>query len=121
MAAATFFGVATGAGAASDIAQQPLISSTAGEPNVMLMMDDSNSMLGTVLRHRSVGDITAADLPDRYRVSPRRRDLGPLERAEHDAIVAALAAADGNKARAAAALGISRTTLYSRLRSLRIG
>ncbi|WP_139058120.1 helix-turn-helix domain-containing protein [Tsukamurella pseudospumae] len=84
-------------------------------------LHELRSVLSSTLRSRSAGDLTVSDLPERYRVSPQRRDLGPLERAEHDAIVVALHAAGGNKARAAAALGISRTTLYSRLRSLRIG
>jgi transcriptional regulator of acetoin/glycerol metabolism len=43
-----------------------------------------------------------------------------LEQAERQAIVAALAAAEGNKSTAATALGISRTTLYARIRALGI-
>jgi sigma-54 dependent transcriptional regulator, acetoin dehydrogenase operon transcriptional activator AcoR len=56
------------------------------------------------------------DLPAGYRISPRRRHLGLLEQAEHDTIVAVLAEEAGNKAHAAARLGIGRTTLYERIR-----
>ncbi|WP_225625968.1 helix-turn-helix domain-containing protein [Streptomyces werraensis] len=41
-----------------------------------------------------------------------------MERAEQDAIVAALRASGSNKLHAARWLGISRTTLYSRMRTL---
>ncbi len=46
------------------------------------------------------------------------RPLGELER---EAIVAALSATGGNKARAAALLGIDRTTLYRKLKDYEIG
>lgn len=46
--------------------------------------------------------------------------LGGRERAERDAIVEALNESGGNKVHAAARLGISRTTLYSRIRALDI-
>lgn len=80
--------------------------------------------LHTVVRkvagRRSVGDVTPRDLPEGYQVSPRLRRMTPLERAEHDAIAAALRECGGNKLRAAQRLGISRTTLYSRMRTLQI-
>lgn len=72
------------------------------------------------VEHRSTGDITARDLPPSHRGDPKVRTLTPWEQAEHDAIVAALRATVGNKARAAARLGISRSTLYNRIRQLRI-
>ncbi|TMR97133.1 hypothetical protein EJK15_19865 [Nonomuraea basaltis] len=78
------------------------------------------TVLQTVLAHRSAGDVTPRDLPASYQVSPRLRRMTPLERAEHDAIAAALRELDGNKLRAAQRLGISRTTLYSRMRALQI-
>ncbi len=71
-------------------------------------------------RSRSVGAVTVDDLPERYRTCEAGHSLAPMQRAEHDVIVAALREHDGNKVRAAAALGISRTTLYARMRSLRI-
>ena len=43
-----------------------------------------------------------------------------LEQLERDAIAAALDATGGNKARAAALLGIDRTTLYRKLKDLDI-
>ncbi|WP_134324148.1 sigma-54-dependent Fis family transcriptional regulator [Cumulibacter soli] len=46
--------------------------------------------------------------------------LTPIERAEREAILAALADADGNKLAAAAALGFARSTLYRKLRALKI-
>lgn len=78
------------------------------------------TVVRTVLTHRSAGDVTPRDLPSGYQVSPRLRMMTPLERAEHDAIAAALREYDGNKLRAAQRLGISRTTLYNRMRALRI-
>ncbi|MDX3228334.1 sigma-54-dependent Fis family transcriptional regulator [Streptomyces sp. ME19-01-6] len=79
-----------------------------------------HTVVRTVLAHRSAGDVTLRDLPAGYQVSPRLRRMTPLERAEHDAIATALREYDGNKLRAAQRLGISRTTLYSRMRALRI-
>jgi len=69
---------------------------------------------------RSTGGIAVSDLPERYRVTSPARSLTALESAERDAIVGALRAADGNKVQAARELGVSRTTLYARIRRLRI-
>ncbi|WP_010541049.1 helix-turn-helix domain-containing protein [Dietzia alimentaria] len=54
-------------------------------------------------------------LPTRARSSRPPRS-GELARGEYDAIVAALASCDGVRSRAARRLGISRTTLYARMR-----
>lgn len=71
-------------------------------------------------RSRGVGGITVDDLPEAYRTREPSRSLAPIERAERDAILGALRDHDGNKVRASAALGISRTTLYAKMRTLRI-
>ncbi|MCW3041219.1 MAG: modulated sigma54 specific transcriptional regulator, Fis family [Solirubrobacterales bacterium] len=61
--------------------------------------------------------VRPADLPE---LAPRllTRTLGHLERVELETIAEAVRAAGGNKARAAAQLGISRSTLYRRLSDL---
>lgn len=64
--------------------------------------------------------IDVADLPADYRGSSRACRLLGLEQAERLAIVEALDAAGGNKSHAAKSLGISRTTLYARIRALGI-
>jgi sigma-54 dependent transcriptional regulator, acetoin dehydrogenase operon transcriptional activator AcoR len=79
-----------------------------------------SDVLAYAASRSGTGDITEADLPAAYRVSPRRRHLGPLEQAEHDTILRVLVAENGNKARTAARLGIGRNTLYQRIRQLGI-
>ncbi len=80
--------------------------------------------LRAVLRHaaarRSTGAVTVEDLPEQYRTGGPTHHLAPMERAEHDAIVGALRQHDGNKLRTSRTLGISRTTLYAKMRTLRI-
>lgn len=76
------------------------------------------SVLGDCLTHtarRGSGTLDVDSLPSRARaVRPPR--AGELARGEYDAIVAALADCDGVRSRAAKRLGISRTTLYARMR-----
>lgn len=67
-----------------------------------------------VARKRS-GVITPADLPAETRAITRRV-LTPLEAIECDAIVDALLDTDGNKAEAARQLGMSRATIYRKIR-----
>lgn len=69
---------------------------------------------------RSCGGIALSDLPAHYRVVTPVRPLAALDQAERDTIVNALRAAGGNKAQTARELGVSRTTLYARIRALRI-
>ena len=69
-----------------------------------------------VSRRRS-GDITRSDLPEQYRHRSTRHRLTPMEQAKRTTIIDALRRAHGDKKRAAALLGISRTTLYSALRT----
>ncbi|MFF1690172.1 sigma-54-dependent Fis family transcriptional regulator [Streptomyces sp. NPDC058254] len=67
---------------------------------------------------RSAGDIIASDLPTSYRNLPA--PASPFRQAEREIIVAAIEAAGGNKLRAARTLGVSRSTLYNRMRALHI-
>jgi transcriptional regulator of acetoin/glycerol metabolism len=67
-----------------------------------------------VARRRS-GELTAADLPPEAR-AVTRRVLTPLEAIECDAIVDALLDNAGNKAEAARQLGMSRATIYRKIR-----
>lgn len=78
------------------------------------------AVIADAASRRSCGGIALTDLPEHYRVAPPARPLAGLDRAERDAIVAALRAADGNKVQAARDLGVSRTTLYARIRQLHI-
>ena len=79
------------------------------------------AVLEHAARGRERGMIVETDLPEAVRanlVPPRPLTL--MESAERDAIVTALRASNGNRAAAAAELGIGRTTLYARLRRYRI-
>lgn len=70
-----------------------------------------------VLADRTSGDIAEASLPDAVRRQAFRRRLTPIEQLEMDAIRAALAQTGGNKLAAADAIGISRATLYRKMRA----
>ena len=67
-----------------------------------------------VLKHRRSGVVLPSDLPPEVQSQSRRR-LGHLEAMERDAIVLGLMEANGNKAKAARALGMSRATIYRRI------
>ncbi len=71
-----------------------------------------------VIRHPH-REIQLDDLPALLRESTRR-PLARLQLLERSAILSALEEAGGNKRQAAAALGLSRATLYRRLRQLGI-
>ncbi|WP_329049023.1 regulator [Streptomyces violaceus] len=70
-------------------------------------------------QRRMSGPVRRAELPDAVREGPAARPLSPMEHAERAAILEALRRHGGNKARAAAALGIGRATLYRKLRGYR--
>jgi sigma-54 dependent transcriptional regulator, acetoin dehydrogenase operon transcriptional activator AcoR len=69
---------------------------------------------------RTCGGIALPDLPQQYRCTTPATPMAALDRAERDVIVIALRNAGGNKVLAARELGVSRTTLYARIRQLRI-
>jgi transcriptional regulator of acetoin/glycerol metabolism len=72
-------------------------------------------VLKQVVQRRRIGQIMPEDLPPEcWTVS--RRVLSPLESIERDAIVQSLLDHGGNKIRAARALGMSRATIYRRIR-----
>ncbi|MDX2527974.1 helix-turn-helix domain-containing protein [Streptomyces europaeiscabiei] len=70
-------------------------------------------------QRRASGPVRRAELPDAVREGPAARRLSPMEHAERSAILEALRRNGGNKARAAASLGIARATLYRKLRGYR--
>lgn len=73
------------------------------------------SVLEMICRRRRSGTIELEDLPAECRSTTRRR-LTKLESLERDAVVEALALHNGDKAAAAKALGMSRATIYRKVR-----
>jgi transcriptional regulator with GAF, ATPase, and Fis domain len=73
-------------------------------------------VLRQVVKQRRAGAIGLDDLPPECR-SASRRTLSPMEAIERDAIVNALISTNGSPAKAATALGISRATVYRKLRA----
>ena len=71
-------------------------------------------VLRRTVHHRRTGSIRPQDLPPETRTVSRRL-LSPLESIERDAIVQSLMDSDGNKARAADSLGMSRATIYRKI------
>ncbi|MFF5083399.1 sigma-54-dependent Fis family transcriptional regulator [Actinoplanes sp. NPDC000266] len=71
-------------------------------------------VLRNIVQHRRSGVILPADLPPECRTVSRRL-LSPLEAMERDAIVRSLLDWNGNKVKAAAALGMSRATIYRKI------
>ncbi|MBN9181250.1 MAG: transcriptional regulator, partial [Microbacterium sp.] len=63
------------------------------------------------------GPVLPGDLPDDMQGS---RTLSMIERAELDAIRRALAEADGNRSKAAEILGLSRATVYRKMKAYRL-
>jgi transcriptional regulator of acetoin/glycerol metabolism len=82
-------------------------------------VEQLESALRTALGRCRAGLIAVADLPVECR-SVTRQVLTRWQWIERDAIVDALAEAKGNRARAAAKLGISRATIYRRINSFGI-
>jgi transcriptional regulator of acetoin/glycerol metabolism len=65
--------------------------------------------------------VTADDLPARWRSDGANQRLTTIQIAESEAIAAALREHVGNKAAAAKALGISRSSMYRKMREYRLG
>ena len=78
-------------------------------------VEQLHQVLRTVVAHRRTGTIEPGDLPAGCRATTRRV-LTPLEAIECDAILDALRDNDGNKAEAARRLGMSRATIYRKIR-----
>jgi transcriptional regulator of acetoin/glycerol metabolism len=74
-----------------------------------------HKVLAEVVGRRRSGLVTAADLPPETRSAVRRR-LTTLESLERDAIVKSLTAHAGRKAAASAELGMSRSSIYRKIR-----
>ncbi|MGH3432737.1 MAG: sigma-54-dependent Fis family transcriptional regulator [Thermocrispum sp.] len=72
-------------------------------------------VLGKVVLRRRSGTVKPEDLPPEAHTTTRRV-LTPLESIERDATVRALQDAEGNKTVAAQALGMSRATIYRKIR-----
>ena len=75
-----------------------------------------NAVMSALVRART-GPVEPGNLPEEIEATTARRSLAHLERVEMETIVSALRRHDGNKVAACAELGISRSTLYRRLRS----
>jgi transcriptional regulator of acetoin/glycerol metabolism len=75
--------------------------------------------LRSALARRHTGHITVADLPESCHATSRRV-LSQWESIERDAIIRALREANGDKIEAAISLGISRATIYRKIRAFGI-
>jgi len=77
--------------------------------------------LNFAVGQRRVGAISVQELPPSVTSGPATQPLRrPLDQAERHIILHTLRTFDGNKARAARELGISRTTLYAKMRAHQI-
>ncbi|WP_331712347.1 helix-turn-helix domain-containing protein, partial [Rhodococcus sp. EPR-157] len=78
-------------------------------------ISELREVVATAIRRRSAGDITEHDIDSSHTGSDLR--LTRLELAERATIESVLSQCGGNKSEAAVELGISRTTLYKRMRA----
>jgi sigma-54 dependent transcriptional regulator, acetoin dehydrogenase operon transcriptional activator AcoR len=76
--------------------------------------------VATALTRSMSCDITVDDLPGGYAGAARGRRQSGLERAEREALITALRAAGWDREAAARDLGISRATIYRKLKRHRI-
>lgn len=82
-------------------------------------VSELRSALRDVVMHHRSGTITAKQLPPTYRAQSRRT-LTRIEALERDAIVRSLEENAQNKAAAAHSLGISRATIYRKIKEFGI-
>ncbi|RNI20471.1 sigma-54-dependent Fis family transcriptional regulator [Flexivirga caeni] len=73
--------------------------------------------LGQALRQRPVGEIQVDDLPRYCQTNISSHNLTPIQVAERDALISALREHDGNRVAAAAHVGISRSSLYRKIKT----
>lgn len=107
-----------------------LLLNRAGAPHLMLSRQAINqlmrlawpdnvtrldSILTSVLRTRRSGVVDVGDLPPECLATTRRK-LSAMEELERDAIVTALTQHEDDKTSAAESLGMSRATIYRRIR-----
>lgn len=107
-----------------------LLLNRAGAPELMLSKAALNQLmrlpwsdnvthlkatLGTIVRTRRAGVVDVADLPAEC-LATCRRSLSRMEALERDAVIGALAMHDGDKLAAAGSLGMSRATIYRKVR-----
>jgi sigma-54 dependent transcriptional regulator, acetoin dehydrogenase operon transcriptional activator AcoR len=81
-------------------------------------VDELRCTVEQLARRARGGVVEPADLPDRLRGAGRKLTL--MAAAEREAVLDALRDAEGNRSKAAHALGIGRTTLYRKLREFGI-
>jgi transcriptional regulator of acetoin/glycerol metabolism len=82
-------------------------------------IDYLRRVLTGITRLRRAGIVTIDDLPAECR-SARHRQFTQMEALERDAVVRALVSHQGNKDRAAHDLGVSRSTIYRKIREFGI-
>ncbi|MCU1630377.1 MAG: modulated sigma54 specific transcriptional regulator, Fis family [Pseudonocardia sp.] len=78
------------------------------------------TVLSCALMRSDGRDLAIKHLPPEYRTAPIRHRLTSMQRAEREALLNALDDSGGNKQVAAEMLGIARSTLYRKIRSLGI-
>jgi transcriptional regulator of acetoin/glycerol metabolism len=75
-------------------------------------------VVDSVVHKCRTGYVDSHQLPEGVRIQAAGRQLSRLEQLEASEILASLRESDGNKLAAALRLGMARSTLYRRMRSL---
>lgn len=83
-------------------------------------ISELRATLSVALAAAGRADISVFHLPESLRIPDTGARWTTLERAEREAIMAAMSEHEGNKVAAAAALGVARSTLYRKLRAFQI-